>query len=56
MTMVLVPHEMEFAHRMANRTIFMHHGKVHESGASKLLFGQPQTPELIQFLKAGELR
>lgn len=56
MTMVLVTHEMEFARRMAHKTIFMHQGKVHETGASKALFAQPQTPELRQFLSAGALK
>lgn len=55
MTMVLVTHEMDFARRMAHHTIFMHEGKVHESGASAQLFVAPQTPELQQFLSAGEI-
>jgi len=54
MTMVLVTHEMEFARRMAHHTIFMHLGKVHESGPSAQLFASPQTTELRQFLSAGE--
>jgi polar amino acid transport system ATP-binding protein len=56
MTMVLVTHEMEFARRMAHTTIFMHHGKVHESGASAQLFASPKTPELQQFLSAGAIK
>lgn len=56
MTMVLVTHEMEFARRMAHRTIFMHMGKVHEAGPSGELFGNPKTPELQQFLSAGEIK
>lgn len=56
MTMVLVTHEMEFARRMAHRTIFMHQGRVHEAGPSAALFGQPTTPELQQFLAAGEIK
>lgn len=55
MTMVLVTHEMDFARRMANHTIFMHEGKVHESGASAQLFAAPQTQALQQFLSAGEI-
>ncbi|MGH6625035.1 MAG: amino acid ABC transporter ATP-binding protein [Burkholderiaceae bacterium] len=56
MTMVLVTHEMEFARRMAHKTIFMHMGKVHESGPSAQIFGAPKTPELRQFLSAGEIK
>lgn len=56
MTMVLVTHEMEFARRMAHHTIFMHQGKVHESGQSAQLFSNPQTPELHQFMNAGEIK
>ena len=54
MTMVLVTHEMEFAARVADTIIFMHLGKVHESGPSAQLFASPQTTELRQFLSAGE--
>ena len=32
MTMLLVTHEMSFARRVANTTVFMHHGRIHESG------------------------
>lgn len=56
MTMILVTHEMEFARRMAHKTIFMHQGKVHEFGESKALFANPKSPELQQFLSAGELK
>jgi len=56
MTMVLVTHEMEFARRMAHRTIFMHQGKVHEAGPSAEVFGTPKTPELQQFLSAGAIK
>ena len=52
MTMVLVTHEMGFARRVANVTEFMHQGTIWESGPSKDLFANPQTPELRQFLSA----
>ena len=52
MTMVLVTHEMGFARRVANVTVFMHQGTIWESGPSKDLFANPQTPELRQFLSA----
>jgi polar amino acid transport system ATP-binding protein len=52
MTLLMVTHEMGFARKVSNRVIFMHQGKVHESGTPAALFGQPQTPELRQFLSS----
>ncbi|SEF43687.1 amino acid ABC transporter ATP-binding protein [Bosea lathyri] len=53
MTMLLVTHEMNFARNVASTTIFMHQGKIWESGPSKELFANPQTPELRNFVSAG---
>ncbi|NBZ99275.1 MAG: amino acid ABC transporter ATP-binding protein [Betaproteobacteria bacterium] len=52
MTLLMVTHEMNFARKVADRVIFMHQGRVHESGTPTELFGNPQTPELVQFLSA----
>jgi polar amino acid transport system ATP-binding protein len=52
MTMVLVTHEMAFAKRVANITVFMHQGKIWEAGPSRELFANPKTPEMRQFLSA----
>ncbi len=52
MTMLLVTHEMAFARRVADRIIFMHHGKVWEAGPGEML-DQPRTPELRAFLDNG---
>jgi polar amino acid transport system ATP-binding protein len=52
MTLLMVTHEMNFARKVADRVIFMHQGKVHEMGPPAQLFGQPQTPELRQFLSS----
>ena len=52
MTMLLVTHEMSFARRVANTTVFMHQGRIHEAGSSRELFENPKTPELAQFVKA----
>ena len=52
MTMLLVTHEMNFALKVSDRVLFMHAGRVHESGTSQAIFGDPQTPELKQFLGA----
>ncbi len=53
MTMIVVTHEMGFARRAANRVIFMHMGRVWETGPSSIL-SNPQTPELKDFM-ANEL-
>ena len=45
MTMVMVTHEMGFARGIANRVVFMHRGKVHETGPAAILTS-PATPEL----------
>ena len=53
MTMLLVTHEMNFARNVASTTVFMHQGKIWESGPSRELFANPQTPELRNFVSAG---
>jgi len=53
MTMVLVTHEMAFAQRVANQVVFMHKGKVWESGPTKELFASPKTAEFAQFIGTG---
>jgi polar amino acid transport system ATP-binding protein len=53
MTMLLVTHEMNFARTVASTTVFMHQGKIWESGPSQELFANPQTPELRNFVSAG---
>jgi len=53
MTMILVTHEMGFARQVANTTIFMHQGKIWESGPSKEIFANPKTAELQKFIAAG---
>jgi polar amino acid transport system ATP-binding protein len=52
MTLLMVTHEMNFARKVADRVIFMHQGRVHEMGSPQDLFGNPQTPELKQFLSS----
>ena len=52
MTLLMVTHEMSFARKVSDRVIFMHQGRVHEMGPPDQLFGQPQTPELQQFLSS----
>ena len=52
MTMVQVTHEMGFARQVANTIIFMHQGRVHETGGPDILTN-PSTPELQQFVSTG---
>jgi polar amino acid transport system ATP-binding protein len=52
MTLLMVTHEMAFARKVSDRVVFMHQGRVHESGPPAQLFGNPQTPELRQFLSS----
>ena len=52
MTLLMVTHEMNFARKVSDRVIFMHQGRVHEIGPPDQLFGNPQTPELRQFLSS----
>ena len=50
MTMILVTHEMGFARRAAHTVIFMHKGRVWETGPTADLFARPQTTEFQQFV------
>ncbi len=50
MTLLMVTHEMRFAHDVCSRVVFMHEGRVHEIGPPNDVFAQPGTPELKQFL------
>ena len=49
MTMIMVTHEMAFARSVADRIVFMHRGRVHESGPPDILV-RPATAELRQFV------
>jgi len=53
MTMLLVTHEMAFARRVADVTVFMHQGRIWESGRSEQLFTAPRTAEMQGFVAAG---
>src|ERR1700730_11660884 len=53
MTMVLVTHEMAFARRVADQVVFMHKGKVWESGRTAQVFAHRTTAEFTQFIGTG---
>jgi len=52
MTMMLVTHEMAFARSVADQVVFMHQGRVWETGQGDMLL-DPQTAELRQFVGNG---
>lgn len=51
MTMIVVTHEMKFAHDVADRILFMADGKIVEDAEPKAFFNNPQTKRAQQFLK-----
>ena len=50
MTMISVTHEMGFARRVADIVVFMHKGRVWETGPTAEMFADPQTAEFKQFV------
>ena len=50
MTMVCVTHEMGFARSVADRVIFMDHGKIVEENTPEQFFDNPTEPRLREFL------
>jgi len=50
MTMLVVTHEMGFAHEASQRVVFMDSGIVAESGPPAQIFEDPQHPRLVRFL------
>lgn len=51
MTMVVVTHEMGFAREVADRVLFMDHGKLVEEGTPEHFFTNPQEERAQMFLK-----
>ena len=49
-TMVIVPHEMQFARAIADRVIFLEGGKIVEDADPDTFFDHPQTERAKQFL------
>ena len=52
MTMVIATHEMGFAKKIADKVVFLHKGRVHESGTPDQIFSSPKSDELKAFLGA----
>lgn len=51
-TMVVVTHEMAFARDVANHLMFLHEGKVEESGEPSVLFDNPSSERFKQFISS----
>ena len=52
MTMLIVTHEMQFAEDVADRVIFMDHGRIVDQGPPHELFHAPSHPRTQAFLRA----
>lgn len=50
MTMIVVTHEMEFAKSVSNRVVFMADGKILEEGSPDVIFTNPNSTRLQDFL------
>lgn len=49
-TMIVVTHEMGFAHDVSNHVVFLHKGKIEEQGSPLDILKKPQTERLRGFL------
>ncbi|MEP3277490.1 MAG: amino acid ABC transporter ATP-binding protein [Stappiaceae bacterium] len=54
MTMLLVTHEMQFAHDVSSRVVFMEDGRIGEEGPPAQLFKVPKSERLKAFLKSSK--
>jgi ABC-type polar amino acid transport system ATPase subunit len=52
MTMLIVTHEMKFAEDVADRVVFMDHGRIVDQGPPRELFRSPSHPRTQAFLRA----
>ncbi|MFM0323994.1 amino acid ABC transporter ATP-binding protein [Caballeronia glebae] len=51
MTLIMVTHEMRFARKVSDKVVFMHQGRVWESGVPEAIFERPSTVELQRFIQ-----
>ena len=49
--MLIVTHEMRFAHEVSDTVIFMNEGRIGEMGDPREIFRAPTTERLAEFLK-----
>jgi len=50
MTLIMVTHEMRFARAVSDKVVFMHQGRIWESGTPEAIFDRPETVELRRFI------
>ncbi|SDI31472.1 amino acid ABC transporter ATP-binding protein [Propionivibrio dicarboxylicus] len=50
MTLIMVTHEMRFAREVSDKLVFMHEGRIHETGHPQEMFARPATPEFANFI------
>ena len=53
-TIVMTTHDLGQARRLADRVLFLHHGRLVEDAAAAIFFQQPTSPEATAFIR-GEL-
>jgi ABC-type polar amino acid transport system ATPase subunit len=51
MTKAIVTHEMEFAHDVGDRIVFMDEGRIVEQGPPSIMFSTPRNPRTQSFLR-----
>ncbi|URF48565.1 amino acid ABC transporter ATP-binding protein [Dinoroseobacter shibae] len=51
-TMLIVTHDMRLAADVSDHVVFLHQGLIEEEGPPDILFGQPKSARLKQFLSA----
>jgi arginine/ornithine transport system ATP-binding protein len=49
-TMIVVTHEMAFARDVSNHVVYLHEGKIEEQGNPKVVFENPSSERMQQFL------
>ena len=54
-TMIIVTHEMEFAHNVADKVIFMCDGVIEEMGTPDEVFGNPKSEKTKAFLSVDKI-
>ena len=55
-TMLLVTHEMDFARDVSSKVVFLHQGRIEESGTPDEVFGAPRSERCRQFVTAHQQR
>lgn len=56
MTMLLVTHEMRFAHDVSHRIVFMNEGRIEEQGPPSEVFHRPKSSRLVEFLRGTNIQ